>query len=93
MLANLCVESHLRELLEQSARRHVSSYNFALIYTGLGDQNEAFRWLNRAYDERAVRLMNLTVHPRFASLRSDPRFKALVARIGLPALQTDSPSK
>jgi TolB-like protein/Flp pilus assembly protein TadD/tRNA A-37 threonylcarbamoyl transferase component Bud32 len=83
----------LRELLEESSRRHVSSYNFALMYTGLGDNNEAFRWLNKAYDERAVRLMNLSVHPRFASLRSDPRFKALVERIGLPAPQADSTSK
>lgn len=83
----------LRELLEQSARGHVSSYNFALIYTGLGDKNEAIRWLNKAYDERAVRLMNLTVHPRFATLRSDPRFQSLIERIGLPAPPADSVSK
>ncbi len=82
----------LRELLAQSARSHVSPYNFALIYTGLGDKDEAFRWLNKAYDERAFRLVNLSVHPRFASLRSDPRFKTLIARIGIATPQASLPS-
>jgi hypothetical protein len=50
----------------------------------LDQKDEAFRWLDKAYDERSVRLINIEVHPRFASLHSDPRFTALLQRIGLP---------
>jgi hypothetical protein len=49
----------------------------------LDQKDEAFRWLDKAYDERSVRLINIAVHPRFASLHSDPRFAALLQRIGL----------
>jgi serine/threonine-protein kinase len=74
----------LHELLQMSTRQYVAPYNIALVYVGLGDKDEAFQWLDKAYDERSVRLINIAVHPRFASLRSDPRFAALVQKIGLP---------
>jgi serine/threonine-protein kinase len=74
----------LHELTELSAHQYVSPYNMALIHTGLGDKDQAFQWLDKAYDERSVRLINIAVHPRFASLRSDPRFAELVKKIGLP---------
>ena len=74
----------LRELLQMSARQYVSPYSIALVYVGLGDKDGAFQWLDKAYDERSVRLINIAVHPRFANLRCDPRFAALVQRIGLP---------
>ena len=74
----------LRELTTLAAHQYVSPYSIALIYTGLGDKDNAFQWLEKAYDERSVRLINIAVHPRFASLRSDPRFADLLRRIGLP---------
>ncbi len=74
----------LHELLSMAAKQYVSPYNLAVAYVGLGDTDATFEWLNKAYDERSVRLINLAVHPRFASVRSDPRFAALVKRIGLP---------
>jgi eukaryotic-like serine/threonine-protein kinase len=74
----------LHDLLETSSRQYVSAYSIALVYAGLGDKDEAFRWLDKAYAERSVRLINIAVHPRFADLRNDPRFAALVQRIGLP---------
>ncbi|MGB8521527.1 MAG: tetratricopeptide repeat protein, partial [Candidatus Acidiferrales bacterium] len=74
----------LHELLQMSSRQYVSPLNIALVYVGLGQKDEAFQWLEKAYDERSVRLINLAVHPRFASLHSDPRFAELVRRIGLP---------
>jgi eukaryotic-like serine/threonine-protein kinase len=74
----------LRDLLQMSSRQYVSPYSIALVYAGLGDQDEAFRWLDKAYQERSVRLTNIAVHPRFAGLRDDPRFAALVQRTGLP---------
>jgi TolB-like protein/Flp pilus assembly protein TadD len=74
----------LRDLLQMSSRQYVSPYSIALVYAGLEDRDEAFRWLDKAYEERSVRLINIAVHPRFAGLRDDPRFAALVRRTGLP---------
>jgi serine/threonine protein kinase/tetratricopeptide (TPR) repeat protein len=73
----------LTELLRLSSKQYVSPYSLALIYTGLGEKDAAFDWLNKAYDARTLRLMSLSMHPRFASLRSDPRFKILIEHTGL----------
>jgi eukaryotic-like serine/threonine-protein kinase len=73
----------LRELLSLSTKQYVSSYNLALVYAGLGDKDQTLQWLNKAYEEKALRVININVHPRFASLRSDPRFQSLVHRMGL----------
>lgn len=64
-------------------RRYVSPYTVAAIYTGLGDKGQAFKWLERAFEERDVWLMNLKVDPVFAKLRSDKRFQDLLTRAGL----------
>ena len=55
----------------------------AMIYTGLGEKDQAFAWLEKAYTDRVWRLPFLNVEPRFDSLRSDPRFADLVLRVGL----------
>ena len=73
----------LRQLLSLSRKRYVSPYNLALIYAGLGEKDQALRWLTEGYEEKAIRVININVHPRFASLRSDPRFEALVRKMGL----------
>jgi tetratricopeptide (TPR) repeat protein len=73
----------LGELQETENRRYVSPYTVAAIYTGLGDKDQAFKWLERAYEERDVWLMNLKVDPVFAKLRSDKRFQDLLTRAGL----------
>jgi hypothetical protein len=58
-----------------------------VIYAGLGEKDEAFTWLNRAYDDRSYTLVEyLTTDARLDSLRSDSRFDELRRRIGLPAL-------
>jgi DNA-binding winged helix-turn-helix (wHTH) protein/TolB-like protein/Tfp pilus assembly protein PilF len=62
---------------------YVSPYTVAAIYTGLGEKDQAFKWLERAYEERDVWLMNLKVDPVFAKLRSDKRFQDLLTRAGL----------
>jgi DNA-binding winged helix-turn-helix (wHTH) protein/TolB-like protein/Flp pilus assembly protein TadD len=73
----------LSEAPDVSARRYVSPYTVAAIYTGLGEKDQAFRWLERAFEERDVWLMNLKVDPVFAKLRSDKRFQDLLTRAGL----------
>ena len=69
------------ELKELSKRRYISSYHIALVYTGLGERDQAFEWLEKAYKERSDLLVYLKVEPRLDSLRSDLRFKKLVERI------------
>jgi hypothetical protein len=55
----------------------------AAIHVGLGDQDEAFKWLELAVEERDIWLMNLKVDPVFAKFRSNRRFTDLLARIRL----------
>jgi DNA-binding winged helix-turn-helix (wHTH) protein/TolB-like protein/Flp pilus assembly protein TadD len=76
-------EHVLSELNEVQGRRYVSPYTVAAIYAGLGNKDQAFKWLEKAYEERDVWLMNLKVDPVFAKLRSDKRFPDLLARAGL----------
>ncbi len=75
----------LREMEELSGRRFVTAYGMALVHTGLGRREDAFRWLEKAFEERSHWLVWLRLDPRWNSLREDPRFPALVARMKYPA--------
>ena len=73
------------ERLEAKRRqRYTPAISIALVHTGLGDRDRAFEWLEKAYEERSNRLAYLGRERVWESLRSDPRFAALLARIGLP---------
>jgi TolB-like protein/Flp pilus assembly protein TadD len=72
-----------RELEDRSRREYVSPVTVALAYTGLGDKDGAFRWLERAADLRDPGVLVLRVEPLFDPLRSDPRFTRLLTRVGL----------
>ena len=63
---------------------YVSPYNSATIHMGLGDIDEAFAWLEKAFEGRSRSMAWLMVAPEYDGARSDPRFKSLVRRIGLP---------
>jgi hypothetical protein len=69
--------------LQSVKERYVSPYLTAAIYNGLGEKDQTFKWLEKAYEERDIWLMNLKVDPIFATARSDSRFKDLLKRIGL----------
>ena len=71
------------KLKEQSERQDVPAFNIALIYAGLGETDLTFEWLDRAFAERSSWLVSLNVEPMLDSLRSDPRFTALLSRLGL----------
>ena len=74
----------LAELKEQAKQRLIPPINFAIIYTGLGDKDQAFAWLEKVYEERSGRLLGeVRVSPMFDSLRSDPRFANLLRRVNL----------
>jgi DNA-binding winged helix-turn-helix (wHTH) protein/TolB-like protein/Tfp pilus assembly protein PilF len=74
----------IQEEEEESKRTYISPYSMAIEYTVAGETDQAFKWLERAYDERYQAMVQLKVDPRFDSLRSDPRFIDLIRRIGLP---------
>jgi TolB-like protein/DNA-binding winged helix-turn-helix (wHTH) protein/Tfp pilus assembly protein PilF len=73
----------LDELKEQAKQRYVSPYEFAIIYMGLGEKDQAFEWLNKTYEENTYKLSFLRVNPQFDSLRADPRFADLLRRMKL----------
>ena len=54
-----------------------------MIHTGLGDNDQAFEWLESAYQERDVQLISIKVDPVWDPLRSDPRFQDLLKKMGL----------
>ena len=56
----------------------------AAVYAGLGDKEQAFAWLEKAYENRDFFMTYLKVYPGLDPLRSDPRFGRLMARVGIP---------
>ncbi len=86
----LATRGHKKEAREIVARLHehsqnhyVSPYFFAVIYTGLGETEEAFIWLDKAIESHDEWLIWLGVEPKLDPLRSDPRFAGLLKRVGL----------
>ena len=73
----------LAALDAEASRRYVSPYSFVFIYAGLGDTERVFDWFEKAYEARDPKLATLKVHPRWDSLRDDPRFMDLLCRVGL----------
>jgi TolB-like protein/Tfp pilus assembly protein PilF len=73
----------IAQLQQMSGSRYVPSVYVALIYIGLGDKDQAFAWLDKAYQERCDYLIYLPTDPMADPLRSDPRFAALLERLGL----------
>jgi serine/threonine-protein kinase len=56
---------------------------FAIVHIGLGDTDAAIEWTERAYDERRGWMVYLTVNPLFDVLQGNPRFEALIRKMGL----------
>jgi serine/threonine protein kinase/tetratricopeptide (TPR) repeat protein len=78
-------EKKIAELREQSRHKFIPSLSIAVIYTGLGDKDRAFQWLQKAYQEREGWLVwYFILDPEFDSLRSDSRYGDLLQRLGLP---------
>ncbi|HZW96541.1 MAG TPA: tetratricopeptide repeat protein [Candidatus Eremiobacteraceae bacterium] len=73
--------AHLQQLHQQGI---VPAASLATLYGALGESNEAFVWLEKAYQERDPQLTYLKAGRRFEPLREDPRFGQLVRRVGLP---------
>ena len=76
-------QEQLRLLKERSKRSYVAPATIAMIYARLGDKESAFTWLEKAQRERAG-LFFIKVEPVYDPIRSDPRFRDLLHRAGLP---------
>jgi eukaryotic-like serine/threonine-protein kinase len=80
-------QNHLQKTREASKRERIPPVNFACMYAELGEKEQAFEWLEKAYEERSGALVHLGNNSMFCNcdaLRPDPRFADLRRRIGLP---------
>jgi serine/threonine protein kinase/tetratricopeptide (TPR) repeat protein len=76
-------EQILKEVLERTRTRPFLAYQVALILVGLGRNDEAMDWLERAYEQRSTLLSYIDRDPRLDPLRSSPRFSALLSQMHL----------
>jgi len=74
----------LERLHELSKHQYVTAHSLALIHAGLKEVDEAFRWLDKAFQERSALLAWAKVDPRLDNLRPDPRFAELLSRMNFP---------
>jgi TolB-like protein/Tfp pilus assembly protein PilF len=76
-------QRELNRLKDLSEQEYVSPHDIAVIHVGLGEKEQAFAWLERAYENRSSWLVYLKVEPALDPLRSDPRFADLLRRMNL----------
>jgi tetratricopeptide (TPR) repeat protein len=74
--------NELNKVLAASNEHWVSSYSVAIIYNGLGEDEETFKWLEKGVSEHDPRMVFLKVEPKWNNLRSNPRFQKLMTEVG-----------
>jgi serine/threonine-protein kinase len=74
----------LAELQEMSKQRYISPVDVASIYTGLGDKEQAFAWLEKGFQRRDHRMTFLKIEPLFEDLHSDSRWNELLRHMNFP---------
>ena len=77
-------EEILREFIERKKEEYVSSFYIAYLYGTLGDNDNVFKWLEQAYDERDAYLPFIKMTAEGSDIRSDPRYNAFLRKMGLP---------
>ncbi len=81
---NLAARQTLAELLQLNQRQHIQPFHLASVYTALGEDAQAFTWLEQGVQERGVWMLFLHLDPLFDRLRSDARYQDLLLRLRLP---------
>jgi len=71
----------LDQLMEQSKKRYVSPFYVAIVYAGLGENDQALDWIEKAYKDRSNAIVFAKVDPQLDTLRSTPRFQSLLHRL------------
>jgi TolB-like protein/DNA-binding winged helix-turn-helix (wHTH) protein/Tfp pilus assembly protein PilF len=74
----------LDQLMEQSKKRYVSPFYIAIVYAGLGENDQALDWIEKAYKDRSNAIVFAKVDPQLDALRSTPRFQFLLHRLAFP---------
>jgi serine/threonine-protein kinase len=74
----------VKELEEKYERHESQGLSVAAVYAGLGDKDQAFKWLEKDFRAQSQGLNNVSVWPSFTVLKGDPRFTDLMTRINLP---------
>jgi TolB-like protein/Tfp pilus assembly protein PilF len=72
----------VNDLETQARAGYVGAYFMAIAYAGIGNKNRAFAWLEKGLEERSEDMVFLKVEPGWDPLRSDPRFEAILQRMG-----------
>jgi len=70
--------------LQQSKRQYVAPFYVAIVYAGLGENERALDWLEKAYADHSNAIVFLKVDPQLDTLRSNPRFRELQRKLRLP---------
>jgi tetratricopeptide (TPR) repeat protein len=83
------IEAQLTEIAKEN---YVTPGGWAMLYIGLDDKDKAFEWVARACDNHDTVVCYLAVGPTYDPLRSDPRFQAMLQRIGLSELSVNAAS-
>lgn len=74
----------LKRRLEAAPTHNLSAYGFATLYASMGEKDQAFAWLEKAFEERDLMLVSIKADPVYDSLRDDARFDRLLKRMGFP---------
>ena len=75
-------QATLEELKLSATNSYVPAYNFAVIYNGLGDKEEALKYLEKSFQEREVQITFIKIDRRWNDIQDDPRFQNLMQRLG-----------
>jgi TolB-like protein/DNA-binding winged helix-turn-helix (wHTH) protein len=78
------LRAELKSMIARSKREYVNPYGVARFYARLGENDRAFEWLEKAYQERNHNMAFMKVEPALDSLHSDPRFQGQLRHVGLP---------
>jgi TolB-like protein/DNA-binding winged helix-turn-helix (wHTH) protein/Tfp pilus assembly protein PilF len=74
----------LDQLMQQAKKQYVSPFYVAVVYAGLGENDKAMDWLEKAYRDHSNAIVFLKVDPQLDTLRSNPRFHELQRKLRLP---------
>jgi len=80
----------LDSLTKLAKQKYVAPYFFAGIHIGIGENDHALEYLERAYEEKSHWLIYLHMDPSMDTLRDNPHFRDLIRRVGLPPRGTSS---
>ncbi|MBI4832865.1 MAG: hypothetical protein HY801_15195, partial [Candidatus Lindowbacteria bacterium] len=72
------------ELLEKTKHAYVSPFALSALHFALGETEQGFAWLEKAIEDRDHWLCFIKINRMFNSVRTDPRFKRIIERIGAP---------